>query len=134
MPHTDQTPTLWIDGALVSHHSYTEYHTTVWPGQASQRTCVIETVHSVLVVIISHRFKNLRGFFIATVSPFQRQVTIIQNAINNWHTLRDNISDPHAETLSQTAVSCSYVLSVIIAKYVPIQRDFYDNRKTAIFL
>ena len=43
-------------------------------------------------------------------SPFQRQVTILQNAINNWHTLRDNISDPRAETLSQTGVSCSYVL------------------------
>ena len=67
------------------------------------------------------------------VSPFQRQLTILQNTINNWHTLRDNISDPRAETLSQTGVSCSYGLSVIIAKYFPIQRDFYDNRKTAIF-
>ena len=57
-------------------------------------------------------------------------MTILQNAINNWHTLRDNISDPSAETLSQTGVSCSYVLCVIIAKYVPIQRHFYDNKKT----
>ena len=62
-------------------------------------------------------------------SPFQRQLTILQNAINNWHTLRDNISDPRAETLSQTGVSCSYALCVIIAKYVPIQRHFYDKRK-----
>ena len=61
------------------------------------------------------------------MSPFQRQLTILQNAINNWHTLRDNISDPRAETLSQTGVSCSYVLCVIIAKYIPIQRHFYDN-------
>ena len=44
---------------------------------------------------------------IKSQSPFQRQMTILQNAINNWHTLRDNISDPCAETLSQTGVSCS---------------------------
>ena len=61
-----------------------------------------------------------------TRGPFQSQLTILQNAINNWHTLRDNISDPHAETLLQTGVSCSYVLYVI-AKYVPFQRHFYDN-------
>ena len=66
------------------------------------------------------------------MSPFQRQLTILQNAINTWHTLRDNISDPRAETLSQTGVSCSYVLCVIIAKYVPIQRIFYDNKKRLI--
>ena len=55
-----------------------------------------------------------------TISPFQSQLTILQNAINNF-------SDPHAETLSQTGVSCSYVLYVIIAKYVPFQRHLYDN-------
>ena len=50
---------------------------------------------------------------------------ILQNAINNWHTLLDNISDPSAETLLQTGVSCSYVLNVIIAKLVSFQRQFY---------
>ena len=69
-----------------------------------------------------------------TRSPFQRQLTILQNAINNWYTHRDNISNPSAETLSQTGVSCSYALCVISAKYVSIQRHFYDNRKTANFL
>ena len=62
-------------------------------------------------------------------SPFHSQLTILQNAINNWYTLRDNLSDPRAETLVQTGVSCSYVLYVIIAKYVPFQRHFYDNKK-----
>ena len=68
-----------------------------------------------------------------TWSPFQSKLTILQNAINNWHTLRDNFSDLHAETLSQTGVSCSYVLYVIIAKYVPIQRHFDNNKKKLIF-
>ena len=54
-----------------------------------------------------------------TMSRFQSQLTILQNAINNRHTLHDYISDLHAETLSQTDVSCSYVLYVVIAKYVP---------------
>ena len=69
-----------------------------------------------------------------TKSPFHSQLTILKNTINNWHTLSDNISNQRAETLSQTGVSCSYVLCVIIAKYVPIQRHFYDSRKTAIFV
>ena len=69
-----------------------------------------------------------------TRSPFHSQLTILQNAINNWYTLRDNLSDQHAETLSQTGVSCSYVPCVIIAKYVPFQRHFYDNNKKANFL
>ena len=63
------------------------------------------------------------------LSPFHSQLTILQNAINKWYTLRDKFSDPHAETLSQTGVSCSYVLCVIIAKYLPFQRHFYDNKK-----
>ena len=63
------------------------------------------------------------------MSTFQSQLTILENAINSWHTLRDNISHPRAETLLQTSVSCSYVLYVIIAKYVPLQRHFYDNKK-----
>ena len=25
-----------------------------------------------------------------TMSPFQSQLTVLQNAMNNWHTLRDN--------------------------------------------
>ena len=71
--------------------------------------------------------------FLNIWSPFQSQLTILQNAINNWHALRDNFSDPHAETLSQTGVSWSYVLYVIIAKYAPFQRRFYDNKKKLIF-
>ena len=65
-------------------------------------------------------------------SPFQSQLTILQNAIDNWHTLCDNFSDPCAETLSQTGVSCSYVLYVIIAKYVRFQRHFYDDKKKVL--
>ena len=57
----------------------------------------------------------------------------LQNAIDDWHTLRDNLSDLRAETLSQTGVSCSYVLYVIIAKYVPFQRHFHDIKKSLIF-
>ena len=68
-----------------------------------------------------------------SLSPFQRELMILQNAINNWYTFRDNFSDLHAETLSQTGVSCSYVLYVIIAKYVPCQRHFYDNKIRLIF-
>ena len=67
------------------------------------------------------------------MSPFQTQLTILQNVINNWHTLCDNFSDPRAETLSQTGVRCSYVLYVITAKYVPFQIHFYDNLKKADF-
>ena len=52
---------------------------------------------------------------------------------NNWYTLRDNFSDQHAETVSQTGVSCSCVPYVIIAKYVPFQRHFYDNKKRLFF-
>ena len=65
------------------------------------------------------------------MSPFHSQLTILQNAINKWYTLRDNFSDLHAETLSQTGVSCSYVLYVIIPKHVSFLRHFYDNRKKA---
>ena len=68
-----------------------------------------------------------------TRSPFQSQLTILQNAINNWHTLHDNFSDLHAETLLQTGVSCSNVLYVLIAKYVPFQRHFYVIKKRLIF-
>ena len=68
-----------------------------------------------------------------TRSPFHSQFTILQNAINKWYTLCDNFFDLHAETLSQTGVSCSNVLCVIIAKYVPFQRHFYDNKKKAKF-
>ena len=57
------------------------------------------------------------------MSPFQIQLNILQNAINNLHTL----SDPHAETLSQTDVSCSYVLYILVAKNVPFQRHVYNN-------
>ena len=67
------------------------------------------------------------------MGPFHIQLTILQNAINKWYTLRDNFSDPHSETLSQTGVSCLYVLYVIIAKYVSIQRHFYDKKKLANF-
>ena len=63
------------------------------------------------------------------MSPFQSQLTILQNAINNWHTLCENLSDLHAESLSQTDVSCSYVLYVIIAKYVSFEGHFYNNEK-----
>ena len=70
---------------------------------------------------------------IESMSPFQSQLKILQNAINNWHTLHDHFSDPHAERLSQTGVSCSYVLYVLIAKYVPFEKHFYDNKKKAIF-
>ena len=69
-----------------------------------------------------------------TWSPFHSQLTLLQNAINKWHTLRDIFSDPHAETLSQTSVSCTFVPYVIIAKYVPFQRHFYDNKKRIFFL
>ena len=62
-------------------------------------------------------------------SPFQSELAILQNAINNWHTHRDNFSDLHTKTLSQTDVSCSDVLYVTIAKYVPFQRHFYNNKK-----
>ena len=31
-------------------------------------------------------------------------------------------------------MSCSYVLYVVIAKYVPFQRHFYDNSKRLLFL
>ena len=66
------------------------------------------------------------------MSPFQSQLTILQNAINKWYTLRDNFSHSHAETLLQTGMTCSYVPYVIIARYVPFQRHFYDNRNKAI--
>ena len=69
-----------------------------------------------------------------SLNPFQSQLTILQNAIYNWHTLRHHFSDLHTETLSQTGVSCSYVLYLIIAKYVPFQRHFYDNKKSLIFI
>ena len=82
----------------------------------------------------SYNIIVLRTIVMGSMSPFQSQLTILKNTINNWHTLRDNISDQRAETLSQTGVSCSYVLCVIIAKYVPIQRHFYDIKKTADFL
>ena len=66
-----------------------------------------------------------------TGSHFQSQLTILQNGINNWYTLRDNISDPHAETLSQTGMI--YVLYVIIAKYVPFQRHLTIIKKVYLF-
>ena len=63
-------------------------------------------------------------------SPFQNKLTILENAINNWHTLCDNIPDPRAETLSQTGVSCSYV---IIAKYVSFRDIFTIIKKKRLF-
>ena len=68
-----------------------------------------------------------------SLSHFQSQLTILQNAINNWHTLCDNFSDPHAETLSQTGVSFSYVLYVIIAKYVPFRDIFTMIKKRLLY-
>ena len=67
-----------------------------------------------------------------TGSPFQNQLTILQNAINNWYTLRDNISDPRAETLPQTGMI--HVLYVIIAKYVPFQRHLMIIKKSIFFI
>ena len=82
---------------------------------------------------VNYRISYLLYFYWKTMSPFQSQLTILQNAINNWYTLRDNFSNPHAETLLQTGVSCSYVPYVIIAKYVLFQRHFYDNDKRLKF-
>ena len=61
------------------------------------------------------------------MSPFQRQLPILQNTINNCDTLRDNFLKSFAKTISQTGVSCSYVLYVIIEKYVPFQRHLGDS-------
>ena len=68
-----------------------------------------------------------------SMSRFQSQLTILQYAINIGTHVVIIFSDPHAETLSQIGVRCSYVLNVIIAKYVPFQRHFYDNKKRLIF-
>ena len=69
---------------------------------------------------LSRTFKYKYVNFLSSIiyRALSSQLTILQNAINNWHTLRDNFSDLHAETLSQT-VSYSHILCVIIAKYVP---------------
>ena len=67
-------------------------------------------------------------------SPFQSQLTILQNAINNWHTLSNNFSDLRAETLSQIGVSRSYVPCVIVAKYVPFRDIFTIIKKGNFFL
>ena len=76
---------------------------------------------------------SIGSFYFLILSPFQSQLTILQNAINKWYTLCGNLSDLHAEALSQTGVSCSYVPYVIIAKYAPFQRQFYENKKKAYF-
>ena len=60
-----------------------------------------DVMNVVTIFLLFTSMKNL--------SPFQGQLTILQNVINNWFTLRDNFSDPHVETLSQTGVSCSYI-------------------------
>ena len=53
-------------------------------------------------------------YFMYSISPFHSQLTILQNAINNRYTLHDNLSDPHAETLSKLAWAAhmSHVLSL----------------------
>ena len=54
-----------------------------------------------------------------SMEPFQESTGDLKNAINNWHTLRGNFSDPRAETLSLTGVRCSYVFfSVFITNSV----------------
>ena len=68
-----------------------------------------------------------------SMSPFQKRMPILQNTIHNCDTLRDKFPEGFAETLSQTGVSCSYVLYVIIAKYVPFQRHFTIFPKGHIF-
>ena len=67
-------------------------------------------------------------------SPFQRQLRVLQNVINICDTLHDNFPQGFAETLSQTAVSCSYVVYVIFAKYIPFQRHFTIFKKGHIFI
>ena len=67
-------------------------------------------------------------------SPFQSQLMILQNAIDNWHTLHEHFSDPRAETLLQTGVSCSYVLYVITAKHVSFRDIFTIIKKRLILL
>ena len=68
-----------------------------------------------------------------TRSPLQSQLTILQNAINNWHTLHDNVSDLYTETLSQTGVSCSYVLYFIMQNMYPIRDAFTILKKRLKF-
>ena len=71
---------------------------------------------------------------IESMSPFQSQLTILQNAINNWHTLHDNFSNPHAETLSQTGVSCSYISYMLsLQNMYPFRNIFTIIKKKAIF-
>ena len=55
-------------------------------------------------------------------------------SLNNCHTFRDNSAQGFAETLSQTGVSCSYVLYVIMAKYVPFRGHFYHSLKKTMWL
>ena len=68
-----------------------------------------------------------------TMSPFQSQLMILQNATNSWYTLRANFSNPHADTLSQTSVSWSYASYVIIAKYIYPFRDIFRRIKKGYF-
>ena len=66
-------------------------------------------------------------------NPFQRHLPILQNTINNCDTLCDNFLKSFAEILSQTVVSCLYILYVIIAKYIPFESHFTIFQKGPIF-
>ena len=71
--------------------------------------------------------------FCKTKSPFQSQLTILKNTMNNWHTLRDNISNQRAETLSQTGVSCSYAYVLSLQNMYPFRDIFTILKRRLIF-
>ena len=66
------------------------------------------------------------------MSPFQSQLSILQSVINNRYTLRGNFPDLHAEIVVNWRELLIIVLCVIIARYVPFQRHFYNNKKRLI--
>ena len=57
------------------------------------------------------------------MKPFQRKLPILQNTINNCDTFRDNFPKCFAETLSQTGVSCSFIMSYMF----PTEPIFYSK-------
>ena len=71
-----------------------------------------------LSVTCKSRNSFCQGDSLWPLCPFQRQLPIFQNTVNNCDTLRDNFPKGYTETLSQTGVSCYQLLLIIINRTI----------------
>ena len=101
--------------AIMSLHGGQKYYHEV---------CTNYLSHSAISSIVSGKGSRRQSR-----SPFQRQLPILQNTINNCHTLRDNFPQGLAETFSQMGASCSYVVYMLSLQNMYPSRDILTIKR-----